>query len=277
MRAYSTREVAGLVGESQQRVRAAARAGIVSPDKTSRGHFRFSFQDLALLRSAKALESRVSDTRRMWRALRAIRAALPASRPLSSIRMIAAYRRIFVRENNRSWDPESRQTLFDFATNEAPVSGSLAEPRRPVATVVATHTAEYWFGRALKLDRHGADREAIDAYRKAVEIDTDHVDARINLGRLLHNAQRYADAEDCYRAALEREPGHPIAAFNLGVVLEDRGAIDAAIEHYVLTLQLDPSLPDAHYNLARLYGWRGDRERAARHLARFRALSNDDG
>ena len=80
----------------------------------------------------------------------------------------------------------------------------------------------------------------------------------------------------CYRAALEREPSHAIAAFNLGVVLEDQGANDAAIEQYANALNLDPSLPDAHYNLARLYGWRGDRERAARHLARFRALSSDD-
>jgi tetratricopeptide (TPR) repeat protein len=277
MRPYSTREVAGLTGESQQRVRAAARAGIVSPSKTPRGHFRFSFQDLAFLRSAKALEHRLIDVRRMWRALRAVRAAFPASRPLSSIRVIAAYRQLFVRDNNTSWDPESGQALFDFATSETQASAvSTGEPLS-MATIVATHTAAYWFTRALKLDRHGADRDAIQAYRKAIEIDANHVDARINLGRLLHTARRYSDAEACYRAAIEREPSHPIAAFNLGVVLEDQGDNDAAIEHYVLALNLDPSLPDAHYNLARLYGWRGDRDRAARHLARFRALSNDDG
>jgi tetratricopeptide (TPR) repeat protein len=276
MRAYSTRQVAGLVGESQQRVRAAARAGIVSPSKTSRGRLRFSFQDLVFLRSAKALEKRAVDVRRIWRALRALRAALPAERPLSSVRVICANRRIFVRDANTSWEPESGQALFDFATIDSPSSTNGAEPQPNTATVVTTHSADYWFARGLKLDRQGIDDDAMHAYCRAIDIDADCVDARINLGRLLHTARRHSEAEACYRAALELEPSHAIAAFNLGVVLEDQGANDAAIEQYSNALELDPSLPDAHYNLARLYGWRGDLERAARHLARFRALSNDD-
>jgi len=271
MRAYSTREVADLVGESEQRVRAAARAGIVSPSKTARGHFRFTFQDLVLLRSAKALEGQTIGVRRTWRALRAVRAALPAHRPLSSVRVIAACRRVVVRENNSSWEPETRQTVFDFAARDALAT----EARRAGTAVVATHTAEHWFSRGLRLDREAADQDAARAYRRAIEIDAEHVEAQINLGRLLHNSRRYAEAEAHYRRALEREPDHPIAAFNLGVVLEDQGAIDAAIEAYILALTLDPALPDAHYNLARLYGWRGDRELAAQHLARFEALSSD--
>lgn len=276
MRAYSTREVAGLVGATQQRVRAAARAGIVTPSKTSRGRLRFSFQDLVFLRSATALEDRAVDVRRIWRALRALRAALPAERPLSSVRVICAHRRILVRDANTSWEPESRQALFDFATVDSASAASGAQMQPNTATVVTTHSADYWFSRGLKLDRQGIDDAAMHAYRRAVEIDADCVDARINLGRLLHTARRHSEAEACYRAALEREPSHAIAAFNLGVVLEDQGANDAAIEQYANALNLDPSLPDAHYNLARLYGWRGDRERAARHLARFRALSSDD-
>lgn len=276
MRAYSTRKVAGLVGESQQRVRAAARAGIVSPSKTPRGRLRFSFQDLVFLRSAKALENRAVDVRSIWRALRALRATLPADRPLSSVRFICAYRRIFVRDANTSWEPESGQALFDFATIDSLNAAGGTEKQSNAATVVTTQSADYWFSRGLKLDRQGIDDGAMHAYRRAIAIDADCVDARINLGRLLHTARRHSEAEACYRFALEREPSHAIAAFNLGVVLEDQGANDAAIEQYVNALNLDPTLPDAHYNLARLYGWRGDREHAARHLARFRALSTED-
>jgi len=276
MRAYSTREVAGLIGGSQHHVRAAVRAGVVSPTKTPQGHFRFSFQDLAFLRATTTLESPSLSVRRLWRALRATRAALPPERPLSSVRVVAVTDRVLVKENNTSWDPESRQTLFAFAVTDADAYSPDAEQQRSPARIVTTHTGEYWFERGLRLDRGGDGDQAIRAYRKAIEIDPKQVDARINLGRLLHGEQRYREAETLYREALAHDTNHPIAAFNLGVVLEDQGALDAAIDSYQIALAADSSLPDAHYNLARLYGWRGDRELAARHLARFRALLNDE-
>ena len=174
MRAYSTREVADLIGESQQRVRAAARAGFVAPLKNPRGHFRFSFQDLVLLRSTKALEQQNLGVRRMWRALRSIRAQLPAERPLSSVRVVATNDRVLVREDNRAWDPETGQTLFDFAiecSERSPASPSCAPT---AAKVVATDTADYWFERGLKLDHAETHDDAAAAYRRALELESDH-------------------------------------------------------------------------------------------------------
>lgn len=275
MRAYSTREVADLIGDSQQRVRAAARAGFVSPLKDPRGHFRFSFQDLVLLRSTKALERQNLGVRRMWRALRAVRAQLPPSRPLSSVRVVAANNRVLVRDNNTSWEPESGQTLFDFAASDLKPAAVIASGRA-TAKLVATDTADYWFERGLKLDRAELLDDAAKAYRRALSIDPDHVNGHINLGRLMHAAREYDAAETLYRDALELYPDHAIAAFNLGVVLEDQGAIDAAIETYQRAVSSDPTLPDVHYNLARLYEWRGERALAARHMSRFRTLSRED-
>lgn len=278
MRAYSTREVAELIGDSQQRVRSAARAGFVSPRKTPQGRLLFSFQDLVLLRSTKkALERENLGVRRMWKALRAIRAQLPAGRPLSSVRVVAANDRVLVRDNNTSWDPETGQTLFDFEAGEIERAVARSPDAAAAAKIVVTDSADYWFERGLKLDRAEAREDAARAYRKAIEIDTGHVNSRVNLGRLLHAARNYADAETLYREALELYPEHPIAAFNLGVVLEDQGAVAAAIESYRNAVDIDPSLPDAHYNLARLYEYRGERTLAARHMARFRTLSRDDG
>jgi tetratricopeptide (TPR) repeat protein len=276
MRAFSTREVAHLLGESKHRVRAAARAGFVAPSKTPQGHFRFSFQDLVLLRSTSALARETLGVRRTWRALRAVRAALPAGRPLCSVRVVTANNRVLVRENNTSWDPESGQTLFEFAA--ADIGPSATAAARSVETkLVATDSAEYWFERGLRHDRGEAPEDAARAYRRALDLDPDHVSARINLGRLLHTSRDYDGAEALYREALELWPDHAVAAFNLGVVLEDRGAIDAAMESYRRAVSADPALPDAHYNLARLYEWRGERTLAVRHMARFRVLSRDDG
>ncbi len=87
MRTYSTREVADLLGESPAHVRSFARAGFVSPLKTPGGHYRFSFQDLVLLRTAKGLADTGLDRRRIWRALRALRVQIPSDRPQSWVRV----------------------------------------------------------------------------------------------------------------------------------------------------------------------------------------------
>ncbi|MDH3418882.1 MAG: tetratricopeptide repeat protein [Gammaproteobacteria bacterium] len=276
MRAYSTREVAELVGESQQRVRAAARAGFVAPLKNPRGHFRFSFQDLVLLRSTKALEQQNLGVRRTWRALRAVRALLPASRPLSSVRVVAAADRVFVRENNTAWDPESGQTLFDFALDNAERSPASSSGHPAAGKIVSTDTADYWFERGLRLDRAEAHENAAAAYRRALELDSGHFNARINLGRLLHTARDYRAAESLYREALQLHPNHSVAVFNLGVVLEDQGDLREAISCYQQAVLADPDLPDAHYNLARLHEFRGEQMLAARHMSRFRALTRDE-
>lgn len=276
MRAYSTREVAELIGESQQRVRSAARAGFVAPLKNPQGHFRFSFQDLVLLRSTKALEQQNLGVRRTWRALRAVRAMLPENRPLSSVRVVAAADRVLVRENNTAWEPESGQTLFDFALDDTERSPASPSGRDTAAIVVSTDTADYWFERGLRLDRAEAHENAEAAYRRALELDAEHVNARINLGRLLHATRDYCSAESLYREALELEPDHPVAAFNLGVVLEDQGDLHAAIGCYQTAVRTDPDLPDAHYNLARLHELRGELAVAARHMARFRALTRNE-
>jgi tetratricopeptide (TPR) repeat protein len=276
MRAYSTREVAELVGESQQRVRSAARAGFVAPLKNPQGHFRFSFQDLVLLRSTKALEQQNLGVRRTWRALRAVRALLPESRPLSSVRVVAAADRVLVRESNTAWEPESGQTLFEFALDDVERSPASPSGHPATAKIVSTDTADYWFERGLRLDRAEAHENAAVAYRRALELESSHVNARINLGRLMHTARDYRTAESLYREALQLDPDHPVAAFNLGVVLEDQGDQHAAISCYRQAVLTDPDLPDAHYNLARLHEFRGEQMLAARHMSRFRALTRNE-
>ena len=231
------------------------------------GHFRFSFQDLVLLRSTKALEQQNLGVRRTWRALRAVRALLPESRPLSSVRVVAAADRVLVRESNTAWEPESGQTLFEFALDDVERSPASPSGHPATAKIVSTDTADYWFERGLRLDRAEAHENAAVAYRRALELESSHVNARINLGRLMHTARDYRTAESLYREALQLDPDHPVAAFNLGVVLEDQGDQHAAISCYRQAVLTDPDLPDAHYNLARLHEFRGEQMLAAHKLA----------
>lgn len=273
MRAYSTREVAELLGVSAERIRSFARRGFVSPDRDARGHYQFSFQDLVLLRTANELEQAELGPRRVWRALKAVRDQLPTGRPLSSVRVLAQDDRVLVRERNTAWEPESGQTILNFTVEE------LAEKVAPLVRAAAPQarkhasTSDDWFELALEFDQVGAKEDALAAYREALSIDAAHVNARINLGRLLHNERAYRQAEELYREALKIDPASSIAAFNLGVVLEDQGAVAEAMETYRHALSVDPTLPDVHYNLARLYEHQGDQQAALRHFSRFKALS----
>ena len=275
MKAYSTREVAELLGLSPTRVRALVRSGVVTPGRDDQGRAAFSFQDLVLLRTAKGLGDAKVSSRRITKALRALSSQLPTDRPLSAVRVQIDGDRVIVRDSNSSWEPESGQRLLDFSIRE------LGEKVAPLArdtvqrALRSAANADDLFHGALESEQIGANEDAEAAYRRVLATDPAHVSARINLGRLRHVARALDEAERLYREALELDPNHPTARFNLGVVLEDRGATGEAIEAYREAVRLDPRVADVHFNLARLYQQAGDQQAAIRHFARFKALTRD--
>ena len=275
MKAYSTREVADLLGISAARVRALVRSGIVTPQKSASGRVSFTFQDLVLLRTAKGLSDAKVPTRRITKALQALATQLPIDRPLSAVRVQIEGDRVTVRDNNTSWEPESGQAVLDFSIRE------LGERVAPLArdsvqrALRAASSADDLFQGALESEQIGDNGDAEAAYRKVIAVDPTHVAARINLGRLRHVAKVLDEAEQLYRQALELEPNHPTARFNLGVVLEDRGATAEAIDQYREAVRLDPRVADVHFNLARLYQQTGDEQAALRHFSRFKALTRN--
>ncbi len=274
MRGYSTREAAQLVGLSVDRVRGFARSGLVDAPRDTRGHYRFSFRDIVLMRAARELEDAAIHPRRIRGALKALKTRLPERQPLTGVRITSEGDRVVVREQGRTWRPESGQTTFDFSVAEfareaAPaVVASAEDAGEDVAT-----TADDWFLLGLDLESVGEADRAVIAYGQAVALEPRHVEANINLGRLLHDAGGAEDAEDCYRSALASAPEHPTALFNLGVALEDQSRLDDAIACYRRAITVQPEHADAHYNLARLYELSGDGAAAFRHLRQYRNLT----
>jgi len=118
MKGYSTREVAKLLGTTPQRIRRLARREIVAPLRNTRGHFRFSFQDIVLIRTTKKLTEAAIDPRRIWGAIRAIAKYLPVRHAFSAIRMRLNGDRMLVSLNNSSWEPESGQFVLPFCADQ---------------------------------------------------------------------------------------------------------------------------------------------------------------
>jgi tetratricopeptide (TPR) repeat protein len=264
---YTVREVASMLGITPAQIRSYASQGFLAPERGPRGELRFGFHDLVILRTAGELAAAEIPQRKVRRVLQRLREQLPASGSLAGVRIAADGERVVVSDGHAVWNPESGQALFDFSVEEiaAKTESLTRAPQREELD------AADWYELGCDLELSSAE-EASQAYQRALEIDPRHVDAHVNLGRLLHEEGAPAAAEQHYRVALEIDPDHETAAFNLGVALEDLGRSRDALVAYERAVQLDPDIADAHFNLAGIYERRGEKAAALRHLKEYRRL-----
>jgi len=269
MQDYGVRDVERLLRLSRSTLRVLVDAGFVRPTRGPRNSLRFSFQDLIVLRTAKALVDAKVPQRRITRSVRELRRHLPDTMPLSGLSISAVADRVVVREGTSRWQAESGQYLLEFGAD--PVGGGLrlVEPG-PAAPPTDAHEF-FELGVALE-DRDP--QAAVDAYERAIATDPGRLDARINLGRLLHEARSFAKAERVYREALKAGVRDPLLLFNLGVLLEDMDRRADAVRAYEAALAADPSLADCHYNLALLYEKLKRPKDAIRHMSQYRRLAS---
>ncbi|MFY9550485.1 MAG: tetratricopeptide repeat protein [Thermoanaerobaculia bacterium] len=274
MKGYSTSEVAKLLGLSQPQVRGYVRAGFLAPVRGSRGELSFSFQDLVFLRTARGLMAARVPAKRIRAALRKLNGQLPEGRPITAVRIAVEGSRIVVEDGARRWQPESGQILFDFGVADLAkkVAPMVRRAYREAQEEGPEFSADDWFEWGCELEP-GSPEEAITAYRQSIELDPEHADAHVNLGRLLHEAGDAAGAAPHYEAALASRPDDATAAFNLGVALEDLGKLPEALLAYQKAVRLDPANADAHFNAAALAEKLGRTAEALRHLRTYRKLT----
>lgn len=271
--ALRTADVARVLAVTPARVRAMVRAGWCRPGRSGR-QLRFAFQDVVLLRTAIGLRRARVPARRVRRALRELLRQLPADRPLSGVRIVAAAGRVVARTGDRVWQPESGQLQFAFTVDELARRAAPARQlpsRAPAAARATRESAGEWFERGLALEDDDPDG-ARTAYERAVAIDPSLADAWVNLGRLAHEAGDPTAAARCYHRALDADEADPVTHFNLALACEDLDrAVDAAA-HYRRAVTINPRFADAHYNLAQLLSRIGRRDDAVRHMMRYRQL-----
>lgn len=271
---YTLAEAARLLDVPQGRVYDYVRAEFLEPRRGPRGEYRFTFQDLVLLRTARELTQSLSP-RRVKRALASLKRQLPEGRQLAGLRITSDGERVVARDGGSAWMPESGQTLLDFevaelATCVAPLVKHAATAAR---SAEASMAAEDWYEIGCELEAYDS-AEAREVYQRVLDLDPNHVDAHVNRGRLLHEAGELRQAESHYRAALELEPEDATAAYNLGVLLEDRGRRHEALKAYETAIAADADCADAHYNLAYLYEELGRPQDAVKHLQIYRRLTD---
>ena len=131
MRRYTTRDAAELLEISPAQIRGLVRAALISPAHGPRGAFRFSFQDIIIMRTAKELMAARISAQKVHSALQRLNGQLPKGRSLTAVRIAAEGNRIVVRDAGTVWSVESGQIQFDFTVSE------MASRLAPVARRVA--------------------------------------------------------------------------------------------------------------------------------------------
>ena len=272
MKGYSTREVAELIDLPQETIREIAH-GVLNLDRQHRGRYRFSFQDIVVLRTARELLQAGVRRSRINRTLIRLSDRLPRSRPLTSYRISGDAGEVVIQEDERMYSANTGQYHFNFSVAElAGTVAPLAKKNVEEAELEADHlSSDDWFDLGVDLEAVSPE-DAPTAYMRALELDPKHSDAHVNLGRLKQEAGDLNAAEHHYRQALEAEPDNVLAAFNLGTLMEDMGRVSDAIDAY----KRAQNFSDAHYNLSRLYELIGEHAEALKHLKIYRAMTDPD-
>ena len=111
--------------------------------------------------------------------------------------------------------------------------------------------------RALELIRLGQIEGAIEAYREALRVDPESLEARFRLGALLMLQRRWPEAREAFEVIIRQRPNLAEAHYNLAGVLKDQGQLDGAVAELETALRLKPALFEAHLALANLRRDRG--------------------
>ena len=280
MHAYDTKDLERLFGLPASAVRALTRAGNIHPVRRA-GKLHYTFQDLVVLRTASALRAANISSQRINRTLQKLRSALPAESALNQLSLTALGNRIAIREGRTLRESESGQYALaleiveekgrlHLITRQEVASRSAARNAASTANTIDTVAAgaDELFEQALALDDSDPEQARVK-YEACLKMDPGHLEARVNLGRLLHADGQLPAAERTYRSAVRAEP---MLAFNLAVLLEDLGREPDAILAYRETLAMDPLFADAHFNLARLYERAKDPKASLRHLLAYRRM-----
>lgn len=255
---YSRADVRRKFGLSERQLRSWERQALLSRAET------YSFSDLIAIQTLVKLRENHIQPRQIGRALASLRKKLDwIKEPLAELSIVSDGKKIAVRVGGQKMEAISGQILFDFET--AALGGVKTFPERK-RSVNRMRESEAWFQKGLELEEIGAPvAQAIEAYRKVLELNPEAAGALVNLGTIYYRQRRFADAEKYYRDAIAADPAYPLAQFNLGNLYDEQGRVAEAMDHYRRALQLNPQYADAHFNIALLCERAGESLKAVHH------------
>jgi len=243
---YSRADLLRILRLTARQLAGWEKAGLVAAAES------YSFFDLLQIKKVRDLCARKVRPAVIRQSLDAMqKQAAGMENPLLEAGSFTTGNRIAFRHQGKVLDPIAGQFMFDFTTRDNLVTSTTVPIIQPETV---PHDAAALFARGIALEEDPETQsQAIAAYQKVLELDSEHAAAHINLGTLHYNRQDFVLAEKHYRAAIAIDPRYALAHFDLGNVLDETGRVLEAIQSYNTALQLAPTYGDAHYNVALAY------------------------
>ena len=264
---YSRADIRRHFGVSERQLRTWEQRNLIAAAET------YTFSDLIALQTIVKLREQRIPVKRIGQAVESLRSKLSwIKEPLSELRIVSDGRKINVHVAGQKMEAISGQILLDFEASS--LAGVRAFPDQK-SSANRMRESEAWFQKGLDLEETGAPiQEAIDAYRKVLELNPSAAGALVNLGTIYYRQRKFAEAERYYGEAIKADPEYALAQFNLGNLYDEQGRIGDALEHYRQALALNPNYADAHFNLALLCERMGDALKAVHHWKAYLKLDN---
>jgi len=229
MQVFRAKDVERVLGMRRSALRMLVQDGLVTPERGPGRQYRFSFRDLARLRSAQALlQANVSPRR--------VALTLPVRDEHGLLTTPAGQYLL-----DLDFAPLSPSgTLNDTGVlqilegDSTPAEGYAVEEHEP------DDIARVEWGRQLREEGLMEAAEAI--YRGGLREDNGPPALLIALGELLEQTERELEAIDCYKRALALQADDPEVHFNLARVYQQLGMSRAAVRHWNSFRELSPQL-----------------------------------
>lgn len=143
-----------------------------------------------------------------------------------------------------------------------------AEPCYRNAHSLAPDDPRWPYYLAYLSEQNGRLEQAAAGYRGTLEIQPDHAQARLRLGQIYLELDRFALAEPLFQASTRVEKLQGAALFGLGQLALAQKDPERAIRLLQQALVVSPEASQMHYPLAMAYRAQGDLKRARYHLAK---------
>ena len=111
-------------------------------------------------------------------------------------------------------------------------------------------------------DRQGRYQQAVDTFRKVIELDPDLGYAYFKMGTAYSRMNQPEKAIEVLRQAAEIMPNNPVVLNNLGIAYGKIDRLDEEIAAFKKALEIRPRYSSARLNLALVYLKQGDRQHA---------------
>jgi len=193
--------------------------------------------------------------------------------------------------------PPERRGFFSklnpFKRDPKPVAESVLVNTSPPAPAVAKPTssgryvylspatpaagdrkaAEQSLAQGQQAQRTGRPTEAIQFYRRAIQLDGSYFEAHYSLGLVAFKARSFKTAAEAWEVAIALRPDSRDARYNFALTLKAAGHPAEAADELEKLLSLHPDEAQGHLTLGNLYAEQlGDKPRARRHYQRVLQL-----